>query len=283
VKFMKVSVIIPTYNRREDLAELLDSLLLQTYKPLEVIVVDDTPTNDIADMCGKFYNKFRERDVNLIYHKNLGKRSSAIARNLGVEKSSGDILMFFDSDVILFPDYIEKILEVFMTNSRALAVQGWIINIERKKFYYLRQVFYKIFCMSHHAKDSCRLFEYPSALTKVIECEALSGANFAVKREVFNHLQFDGNLLGYAYMEDLLFSHSLFKRFPHSLFITPYAKCIHKVSQMGREEKDKLERHKQRCRLYVFTKLFGWKGRLLYNWQNLGGIILKISKRLIKD
>lgn len=279
---MKISVIIPTYYRQEDLAELFNSLLSQTYKPSEVIIVDDTPTDDIADLCNRFYVKFAEQNVNLIYHKNQRKRSSAVARNVGVEKSSGDILMFFDSDVILFPNYIEKILQVFKEYPYALGVQGWIVNFKRKKFYYLRQALYKIFCMSHHARDRCRLFEYPSTLTKIVNCESLSGANFAVKREVFKELHFDESLLGYAYMEDLLFSHLLFKKFPGCLFITPYAKCIHKVSQIGREEKDTIENHKRICRLYVLTKLFGLKGTLLYIWQNIGLTILKISKRLIK-
>lgn len=272
---MKISVIIPTYYRQEDLAELFDSLLLQTCKPSEVIIVDDTPTADIADLCNKFYGQFKEQNVSLIYCRNQRKRSSAVARNVGVEKSSGGILMFFDSDVILFPDYIEKILQAFKEKPQALAVQGWIINFKRKKFYYIRQVFYKIFFMNHHVKNSCRLFEYPSTLTKIVSCEALSGANFAVKREVFNEFHFDESLLGYAYMEDLLFSHLLFKKFPGRLFITPHAKCIHKVSQIGREEKDKIEIHKRTCRFYVLTKLFGLKGTLLYNWQNIGLTILK--------
>jgi len=280
---MKVSVVIPTYYRREDLAELFDSLLKQTFKPFEVIVVDDTPTEEIAVLCDTFKGQFAKQKVHLIYHKNRKKKSLSVARNVGVEKSSGDILMFFDSDVILFPDYIEKILEVFKKFPYAVGVQGWIVNIKRTKFYYIRQVIYRIFRFSHHVKDRCKLFEYPSSLTRIVQCEALIGANFAIKREVFNELRFDENLLGYAYMEDMLFSHTLFKKHPNGLFITPYAKCIHKVSQEGRGEKKELEKHKRACRLYVLTKLFGWKGKLLYCWQNAGGLILLFFKRIIKN
>jgi len=111
----------------------------------------------------------------------------------------------------------------------------------------------------------------------------LHGSNFSVKSEIFNELQFDENLPKYAYLEDMLFSHMLFKKFPHCLFITPYAKCIHKVSQEGREDKGELAKIKNRCRLYVLTKLFGSKGYLIYQWQNIGNAFLMIFKRLLKD
>lgn len=255
---------------------------MQTYKPTEIIIVDDTPSDEISNLCNEFSIKLAKENIKLIYCKNPRKKSSAIARNVGVEKSSGDILMFFDSDVVLFQDYIEKIIQVFNEYPNAVAVQGWIVNLRRGKLYYPRQVFYRIFFMSHHVKNRCKLFEYPSTLTKVIECQALHGSNFAVKREIFNEIRFDENLLGHAYMEDLLFSHTLFRKYPHGLFITPYAKCIHKVSEVGREKSDKAEIHKYTCRLYVLTKLFGFRGKMLYSWQNIGHVILKLFKYLIR-
>jgi glycosyltransferase involved in cell wall biosynthesis len=62
---MKVSVIIPTYYRPKDLSELFESLLKQTVKPLEVIVVDDTPSNIIEELCAKHRDKFRSLILNL--------------------------------------------------------------------------------------------------------------------------------------------------------------------------------------------------------------------------
>jgi glycosyltransferase involved in cell wall biosynthesis len=63
---MKASVIIPTYYRREDLAELFDSLLRQTVKPFEVIVVDDTPTDEIAVLCDIFKVQFAKKENTFI-------------------------------------------------------------------------------------------------------------------------------------------------------------------------------------------------------------------------
>lgn len=57
---MRVSVIIPTYFRKKDLAELLECLLSQTYRPFEVIIVDDTPNDEIECLCKEYEAKFNE-------------------------------------------------------------------------------------------------------------------------------------------------------------------------------------------------------------------------------
>jgi hypothetical protein len=137
-----------------------------------------------------------------------------------------------------------------------------------------------MFFFFHHTKDSCRFFEYPNALTKVINCEWLCGGDMAFKRSIFNEFQFDENLAKYSYMEDDLFSHSIFQKYPESLFITPHAKCIHTVSEEGRMESGELREHKRKCRRYVLTRLFGLKGLLLYYRQNIGLLVFEGIRRI---
>jgi len=273
---MQVSAVIPTYGRPEDLSKLLNSLLRQAVKPLEIIIVDDkTPTDVIKVVCEEYKAKCQRANINLIYIKNLRKRSLTVARNVGTEKARGDVILFLDSDMILYPDFIEKILDVFKQNAHAIGVQGWMVNRRKAKFYYLVQTFYRISFLSHHTKDSCRFFEYPNALTKVINCEWLCGGDMAFKRSIFNEFQFDENLTKYSYMEDDLFSHSIFQKYPKSLFITPHAKCIHTLSGEGRMESGELKEHKRKSRRYVLTKLFGLKGLLLYYRQNIGLLVFE--------
>jgi len=285
---MRVSVIIPTYFRKKDLAELFECLLSQTDKPLEVIVVDDTPNDDIKYLCREYESKFNELNINIIYVRNPRERSAAIARNIGVEKASGEVLLFLDSDILLFNDFIKKIIDVFKEKPYSLGVQGYIVNtsIRKDRLNFMRDIFNRIFHTYYrYPKDSCKLFEYPSHLSKVVECEWLSGANSAYRREVFDHFKFDENLKGYSFMEDVLFSHMIFKKYPGRLFITPYAKSIHKLSSKDYEINIELEKHKRKCRKYVLRKLFGFKGVLLYHWQNLGLVILNLIssiKRLVK-
>lgn len=278
---MKVSVVVPTYYRADDLSELLDSLLRQTVKPFEVIIVDDTPNNTISALCEEYKTMFESVGSKLTYIRNPRERSLTISRNLGVKLAGGELIMFFDSDVILHPDYVEKILEVFRKYPNALGVQGWITNSKKGKLDRFSQILNRVFLLDRAAKDSCKFSEYPAILTKVINCESLSGANMTYKREVFDELKFDESLKKYCYMEDVLFSHSIFKKYPKGLFITPYAKCIHKSSEAGRIESKELKKLKNKHRKYVLVKLFGLKGLLLYYWQSIG-ITLKLKGKALK-
>lgn len=281
---MEVSVVIPTYYRSKDLAELFDSLLGQTVKPIEVIIVDDTPTDAIQTLCGIYYKKFENHGVKLIFIKNPRERSSAVARNVGAKRARGDIVMFLDSDVVLWPNYIEEILKVFQKHANAVGVQGYIsLQISTRNYFLgflLNQIICKIFNLSHFSKNSCKFAEYPMVLTKVINCEELSGSNMAIRRDIFKEFNFDENLKGYAYMEDCLFSHSIFKKYPHGLYITPYAKCLHKQSIEGKGKGERWDFHLNSCRKYALTKLFGWRGLLIYFWQNIGIIILKFKGKI---
>ncbi|MEM3549550.1 MAG: glycosyltransferase family 2 protein [Candidatus Bathyarchaeia archaeon] len=278
---MKVSIVIPTYYRSKDLADLFESLLRQSVKPLEVIVVDDTPTNVIERLCKIYHNVFEKLNIKLIYVRNYRERSAAIARNIGASMAKGEIILFLDSDIILHNDYIKRILEVFEAKKEALGVQGWILHRVKRRTLYLDNILRKIFLLVHLTKNSCGIFEYPYILTEIINCSALSGSNMAFKRVIFNEFRFDENLLKYSYMEDLLFTHLIYKKYPSSLFITPYAKCIHKVSGEGRIKTSILEHsHLRACRKYVLKKLFGTRGVIIFGWQTLGLLTFNMLRKI---
>ena len=189
-------------------------------------------------------------------------------------------------------DYIEKILEVFRSIPNALGAQGHIINIGTKGDglphllkYHLMNTFRKTFLLSylrHFSEKSVGLFEgYPIVIAKIINCAGLSGSNMAFRREIFRQFKFDENLKGYSYMEDLLLSHSIHRKYPNSLYITPYAKCVHKVSREGRTETSLFESLTTvKCRKYVLMKLFGVKGLLIFFWQTAGLLLLSIMRKV---
>lgn len=274
----KVSVIIPTYERLDDLTNLFESLLKQTIQPFEVIIVDDTPSQHIENLCKKFSSKFESIGINLWYIKNQRYRSAAVARNIGAKKAREEYLLFLDSDVILYDDYIENVLKVFEKNSNAIGVQGLIVNLRRTKFHNFRQILHKLFLLPTFTYNSCNFNEYPEKLTRIINCQVLSGSNMALKHAIFSELQFNESLKKYSYMEDVLLSYTIFKKYSKGLFITPYARCFHKVSQEGRMGNKKTKAHKDKCRKYVLIELFGFKGLLMYYWQNLGILIIECIK-----
>jgi glycosyltransferase involved in cell wall biosynthesis len=102
-----VSVIIVVYNGEKYIDEAIQSALNQTYKDIELIVVDDGSTDGTKDVVEKYKN------VKYIYQENRGQGSS---RNVGIENSKGDYLAFLDADDLYASDKIEKQLEILMEN-----------------------------------------------------------------------------------------------------------------------------------------------------------------------
>lgn len=99
-----VSVIIPVYNCEPYLVHCLDSVLGQSYANLEVLLVDDGSTDESLKICKGYEEQDRRVKV---FHKENGGQSSA--RNLGLDKCSGDYIMFVDSDDYISPLMVEKL------------------------------------------------------------------------------------------------------------------------------------------------------------------------------
>ena len=100
---MRFSIIIPVYNRPQEVDELLESLCHQTLKDFEVVVVEDGSTEKCDSVC----DKYKER-LALSYHfkPNSGP---GLSRNYGAERSQGEYLIILDSDVIVPENYLETI------------------------------------------------------------------------------------------------------------------------------------------------------------------------------
>jgi len=274
---LRVSVLIPTYNRPDNLSEVLDSILKQTTRPDEVIVVDDhTPTSKIRTVCREHAANFRQMSIDLKYIRNPRERSVNTARNVGVEKSEGDIIFFLDDDMIPFEHFIQGILDIFERYPMALGVQGWMVD--RAVYHHpLSEAIRRFFLLFYHTTNSCKYFEYPSTLTKIINCQHLDGGCSAYRREVFSQFRFDENLKKSWNLGDQLFSYSIYQKHPLSLFITPNAKVFHKGSKKGRMTGVRSTRHGYRSRKYVLTGSFGFKGLLIFYWQNLGFFVIDLA------
>ena len=102
---MRFSIIIPVYNRPQEVDELLESLCGQTFKDFEVVVVEDGSSEKCDTVCEKYADRLALR-----YHfkPNSGPGPS---RNYGAERSQGEYLIILDSDVIVPKNYLETIEE----------------------------------------------------------------------------------------------------------------------------------------------------------------------------
>ncbi|NOT74336.1 MAG: glycosyltransferase [Cyclobacteriaceae bacterium] len=111
----KYSVIIPVFNRNDELMELLESLTRQTFLDFEVIVVDDGSSITASKVCENYSTRL---SIQYFYKQNSGPGPS---RNFGFDKSRGIYLVMFDSDCILPATYFESV-EKFMT---AHPIDAW--------------------------------------------------------------------------------------------------------------------------------------------------------------
>lgn len=101
----KISVIVPIYKVEKYLRQCLDSIVNQTYRNLEIILVDDGS----PDNCGKICDEYARSDERIIViHKENGGLSAA--RNDGIQRATGDWIAFVDSDDWCEPDYYEKLI-----------------------------------------------------------------------------------------------------------------------------------------------------------------------------
>lgn len=109
----KVSVIIPTYNRADLLPRTIESVLNQTFKNFELIIVDDGSTDNTEEVV----KEFQERDerVRYIWQENSG--GAAKPKNNGIKNSRGDYIAILDSDDEWLPDKLVKQLELFESSS----------------------------------------------------------------------------------------------------------------------------------------------------------------------
>jgi hypothetical protein len=97
-----------------------------------------------------------------------------------------------------------------------------------------------------------------------------------VEKKGFLEFSFDENLKGYSYMEDVLFSYSVFRKYPRGLLINSLAKCVHKLSKEVRMEDVVFKICNRRYRKYVLTKLFGLKGLYMFFMQEFGTIFVSL-------
>lgn len=107
---MLFSIVVPLYNRPQEIGELLESLTQQTYRLFEVLVVEDGSTETAKSIVEGYRDRL---DVRYFEKENAGQ---GFARNYGFERARGDYFVVFDSDVIVPPDYLQQVMAGVQAN-----------------------------------------------------------------------------------------------------------------------------------------------------------------------
>ena len=116
---MKYSIIVPVFNRPDEVRELLDSLTQQTLKDFEVVIVEDGSETTCKDVCDQFAGIL---DLHYYYKDNSGPGQS---RNYGAERANGEWLIVLDSDVVLPEGYLKAVDTSLIAHQSSLPCDAW--------------------------------------------------------------------------------------------------------------------------------------------------------------
>lgn len=152
-----VSVVIPTYSRNLTLERAIDSVLGQTHKNIEILVIDDNPADSewrksTADLMKKFSGNEK-----IIYIQNEHNLGGSGARNEGIRRAKGEYIAFLDDDDEYFPEKIEKQLELFTTSDNdklALVFCDAVMTYGNDKFVCYVRPRYKGCCLYEAMRDN---------------------------------------------------------------------------------------------------------------------------------
>lgn len=224
---MRISVVIPVFNKANTIIETLNSCLNQSFKPFEIIVINDASTDNTLDKIHFFLNKIKIINLNT----NIGVSA---ARNKGWEESIGDYVCFLDGDDIWHPDKLKIISKLFtlFPNFNAIAHAFTADNN-----------------MLNNATSTdiklCSTLDFTSLLIR----NKVQGSCIAVKRDYFIH--FDDNL---RYSED--YDWALRASFQKTIIFynTPLSLILRPMLSKGGISSNRWDMRKGE--LYSFFKLY---------------------------
>lgn len=110
-----VSVVVPVYKTEKYLKKCVDSILVQTYPNLEILLIDDGSPDHCGEICDEYAKK--DRRIRVFHNYNHGVSYS---RNCGIKAATGEYLLFIDSDDYINPVYVEELVK---------SIQGYDIAI----------------------------------------------------------------------------------------------------------------------------------------------------------
>lgn len=189
----KVSIIVPVYNAEKYISDTLDSILMQTYNSIEVILINDGSVDKSLTILQKYAEI--DKRVKIIDKKNSGVSNT---RNIGIDFATGEYICFVDSDDVLEPDYVSDMLEIAIQKQADLIVCGYALMDKRGKKRNL-EINYK----------KGNIAENQSAFRVLLEVGlGISIWNKLIKREILNkyNIRFTSEM---SFDEDMFFSWEL--------------------------------------------------------------------------
>ena len=184
----KITVIVPVYNVEHYLDKCLDSVIKQTYKNIEIIVVNDGSTDNSGEIC----QEYAQKDNRIVYiEKENGGLSDA--RNAGLDQMTGSYVTFVDSDDWIEQDYVETLYQKITEYQADIAIGNYYSFDEERSvflFHILGDSYYE------KAHDNVSIFENLYENQEMRSFALISAWGKLYKARLFEQLRFDIGKLG---------------------------------------------------------------------------------------
>ncbi|MGN0919432.1 MAG: glycosyltransferase family 2 protein [Alphaproteobacteria bacterium] len=172
---VKVSVIIPVYRVEKYLRDCVRSVIEQSFKDIEIILVDDGSPDECPQICDEYAKQ--DARIKVIHQQNKGLSG---ARNTGIEKASGEYLFFVDSDDQLHPQAIEILLNIAQKTAAPITLSTSFLRASKKQAFHLIQ-----------EPDSIAFKRHTNPVKDMLKSKHISSAwNKLFKRELFQNWRF---------------------------------------------------------------------------------------------
>lgn len=232
-----ITVVIPTLDRQVFVERFLDSLNRQTLRPNEVIIVDASSESYEAR-----YRQRLDRRVALVYRRSAPGLTRQ--RNRGIDLAKGDLIVFFDDDIVLESDYLRSTLNAFERpeNRDVAVVYGRITNppintpsvlgtIHRFGNTLISTLFF-LPRLGNGRFQPSGFPTMPTGRTGNQSSEYMPGGLTAYRADIIRQFRFDERLASYAYMEDDDVGYRISRQ--HTIIYCPNARCSHLPSNASR-------------------------------------------------
>ena len=219
MKTETISIIIPVYNVENYLRSCLDSVLSQTYKDFEVLMVNDGSTDSSGAIC----QDFAERDSRFHYfEKENGGLSDA--RNYGLERAKGHYITFLDSDDFLFEDYLENLYHASRLSNSDITIGGYC-RFGDSNFYFYNDRFKSDSLVEF--KDF-QAIQYLDSMLDVTFITFSTAWGKLFKRELFSELRFPYG----KYVEDQFLIWKLYMK-ADKIYVFNGASYVYRMNPSG--------------------------------------------------
>ena len=288
----KVSVIIPTKNRMEDIKRCLESISAQTLLPDELVVVDSSDTEELKSWLGTFCRSRFPVPLDFKYvHAGV---ELTRARNLGAESSTKDIVIYVDDDVVLDKDCIKEIVYVFDNDlekrvgivfcQEIKSVSKKDLISDNKILHCIGQIFATIFFLGGLSdkgefKASGNYTSIDKGGDKIIKTDTPTADIYAFRRETCNEFRWDEELPGGFYGDDIDLSYMVSRKYQN--IYNPRAKMTHNPYR-GMSNKYVRARMRMEFQYYFFMKNFpqSFKHKFAF-WWSISGLLLSSAIGMI--